>query len=82
MLVLGRKWNEQIVILVGDKTITLTVTKLEPGVVKLGFEAPKDVLVFRKEVYDLMQEEGYRYNPETCEIEPPENGEQNDQQTK
>lgn len=49
MLVLTRKKNEQIII--GD-SITITVVGIDHGVVKLGVEAPKDIIVHRKEVLD------------------------------
>jgi carbon storage regulator len=51
MLVLARKRNESIVI--GD--IRITVVEISGGRVRLGIEAPKKVLVYRREVYDRIQ---------------------------
>lgn len=53
MLVLTRKKGEQIVI---GKDIMVTVVEVMGGKVRLGFEAPKDVRVDRKEVADLRDE--------------------------
>lgn len=47
MLVLSRKVNERIH--VGD-SIVVTVVRLEGGKVRLGIEAPRDVLVSREEL--------------------------------
>lgn len=49
MLVLSRKLNEQVVI---DKRIVVTVVSVIGNVVKLGFSAPHDVSVDRREVHD------------------------------
>jgi carbon storage regulator len=47
MLVLSRKVNEQIVI---GENIRLTVVSIRGNQVRLGFEAPPDVLIFRDEL--------------------------------
>ena len=52
MLVLSRKFNENIVI--GDD-IVVKVVRLEGDVVKLGIQAPASVSVHRQEVYDEIQ---------------------------
>ena len=49
MLVLSRKTNESIVI---DGKIFLNILRLEGDSVKVGVNAPKDVTVLRKEIYD------------------------------
>ena len=54
MLVLSRKKNESIVI---DDRIILTVVEIRGDKVRLGIEAPKDVPVHRKEVYEAIQVE-------------------------
>jgi len=55
MLVLGRKKDERIVI--GDD-ITITVVDIRGDKVRLGVEAPKEVSVHRREIYDAIHEEG------------------------
>ncbi len=53
MLVLSRKTNESIVI---DGKIFLNILRLEGDSVKVGVDAPKDVAVLRKEIYDEILE--------------------------
>ena len=57
MLILARRVNERIVI--GDN-IVVSVVEVRGDQVKLGIEAPRDVKVFRQEVYDAIQEENRR----------------------
>jgi len=52
MLVLSRKKNESIVI---NNDITVTVVEIRGDKVRLGIEAPKDVSVHRREVYEAIQ---------------------------
>ncbi|PCJ19054.1 MAG: carbon storage regulator [Candidatus Cloacimonadota bacterium] len=54
MLVLTRKKNQKIMI--GDD-IELTIVDIKNEQIKLGISAPRHVKVFRKEVYDAIQEE-------------------------
>ena len=49
MLVLTRKSGEAICI--GDD-VELVITEITKGAVRIGIKAPKDTLVYRKEVYD------------------------------
>lgn len=51
MLVLSRKKNESIVI---NNDITIVVVEIRGDKVRLGVEAPKEVLVHRREVYDAI----------------------------
>jgi carbon storage regulator len=51
MLVLSRKVNEQIIISGG---ISVTVVRIEGDAVKLGFDAPREIRVNRKEVQDAI----------------------------
>ena len=52
MLVLSRKKNESIVI---NNDITIVVVEIRGDKVRLGIEAPKEVPVHRREVYDAIQ---------------------------
>lgn len=57
MLVLSRKRNEQIVI---GGSIVITVVDIRGDKVRLGIEAPTDVPVHRKEVYDAIHRSGHQ----------------------
>ncbi len=52
MLVLSRKKNESIVI---NNDITIVVVEIRGDKVRLGVEAPKEVPVHRREVYDAIR---------------------------
>ena len=52
MLILGRKLNEEIVI---DGKIFIRVLRIENDAIKLGIQAPAEVSVHRKEIYDNIQ---------------------------
>ncbi|MDE6773978.1 MAG: carbon storage regulator CsrA, partial [Treponemataceae bacterium] len=52
MLILSRKVDEKIKI---GSDITLTIIEIHGDQVKIGVEAPKNVKVFRQEVYDSSQ---------------------------
>lgn len=54
MLILSRKIDEKIKI--GDE-ITLTIIEVKGDQVKIGVEAPKNVKVFRQEVFEAIQKE-------------------------
>ena len=54
MLVLSRKKDESLII--GDN-IEITIVEIEDGRVKLGIDAPKNIEVNRKEVFDKIMEE-------------------------
>ena len=57
MLILSRRVNEKIVI--GDDVV-ISVVEVRVDQVKLGIEAPRNVKVFRQEVFDAIQEENRR----------------------
>jgi carbon storage regulator len=52
MLVLSRKKNESIVI---NDSITIVVVEIRGDKVRLGIEAPKEVPVHRREVYEAIK---------------------------
>jgi carbon storage regulator len=54
MLILTRKARESVKI--GDD-ITVTVLSTNGGQVKLGFEAPRDLSVWREEIYKRIKNE-------------------------
>ncbi|HOX92086.1 MAG TPA: carbon storage regulator CsrA [Spirochaetales bacterium] len=57
MLILSRKINEKLVI--GDGVV-ISIVEIRGDQVKLGIDAPKNVKVFRQEVYEAIQEENKR----------------------
>jgi carbon storage regulator len=69
MLVLSRKKNESIVI---NNEITIVVVEIRGDKVRLGVEAPREVPVHRREVYDAIQ----RNNHDGQETEPKEKAEE------
>lgn len=54
MLVITRKKDESI--LIGDD-IEIKIVKVEDGSVKLAIEAPRDITILRKEIFDRVKEE-------------------------
>ena len=42
--------------MIGDD-IEITISKIEDGSVKIGINAPKDVTILRKELYEAVEEE-------------------------
>lgn len=54
MLIITRKKGQSIMI--GDD-IEITVSKLEDGSVKLGVDAPKEMAILRKELYEEVKKE-------------------------
>ena len=54
MLILARKINESIII--GDQ-IEISIVDIKGDQAKIGIKAPKNVKVYRMEVYNAIQEE-------------------------
>ena len=52
MLVLSRKKNESIII---NDNIVVTVVDIRGDKVRLGFDAPKEVPIHRREVYEAIK---------------------------
>jgi len=67
MLVLSRKKNESIVI---NNEITVVVVEIRGDKVRLGVEAPKEVPVHRREVYDAIQRSSAEHPPTEKPAEP------------
>lgn len=54
MLALARKLNQSIVI---GNNIEITLLEIKGDQIKVGINAPKSVPIYRKEVYEQIQEE-------------------------
>lgn len=54
MLVLTRRTNQSVMI--GDD-IEIVIVECKDGSVKIGIEAPKNIKVFRKEIFDEIKSE-------------------------
>lgn len=54
MLVLSRKKGDSIII---NENIEITVVDISGDQIKLGISAPKDVSIYRKEIFVQIQEE-------------------------
>ncbi len=54
MLILNRKIDESIIL---DDNIEIKILEIQDGKVKIGIEAPKEVTILRKEVYEEVIEE-------------------------
>lgn len=62
MLILTRLKNQSIII--GDREITFTVLGVNGKQVKIGIDAPKDVIVHREEIYEKIIKEKELKNEE------------------
>lgn len=69
MLVLSRKKNESIVI---NNDITVVVVEIRGDKVRLGVEAPKEVPVHRREVYEAIKRHELPLSEETTEADSAE----------
>ncbi len=73
MLVLSRKKNESIVI---DNDITIVVVEIRGDKVRLGVEAPKEVPVHRREVFDAIRRNEMASGSDTADRTDSENSTQ------
>ena len=70
MLVLSRKKDESIII---NDHIRVTVVEIRGDKVRLGIDAPKDVTVHRREVYEAIQNQ-LKAHEEMPRVASPDNG--------
>jgi carbon storage regulator len=61
MLILSRKIGEAIVL---DEKVTVRVIEVSKGVVKLGFDAPNDMLILREELEEEVKKANQQANQE------------------
>jgi len=76
MLVLSRQRDESIII--GDNVV-ITVVDVRGDKVKLGIDAPKEISVHRREVYEAIQRENRQaalLKPDDAKLLEPNQGEQ------
>ena len=66
MLALSRKVNESIML---GNDIEVTVLEIKGDQVKIGIKAPKDVPIFRKEIYVQIEEENKKAAAQTADRE-------------
>ncbi|WP_129408922.1 carbon storage regulator [Marinitoga lauensis] len=57
MLVLSRKSDEGITIMIEDKILKIKVLSIEGNAIKIGFEGPRDFKIYREEVYESIMKE-------------------------
>lgn len=57
MLVLSRRKDEEIIIGEGENQVSVMIIDVLGDKVRLGINAPKDIPVHRKEVYESIQRE-------------------------
>jgi carbon storage regulator len=67
MLVLSRKKDESIII---NDHIRVTVVEIRGDKVRLGIDAPKDVTVHRREVYEAIQKQLRVHEGEPTSVVP------------
>ena len=66
MLALSRKVNESIML---GNDIEVTVLEVKGDQVKIGIKAPKNVSIFRKEIYVQIEEENKKAAEQTVDRE-------------
>lgn len=66
MLALSRKVNESIML---GNDIEVTILEIKGDQVKIGIKAPKNVSIFRKEIYVQIEEENKKAAEQTADRE-------------
>ena len=65
MLVLSRKRGESVLVMTDKGIVEVTLTAIEGSRVKLGFSAPRDVRIKRREIAGQDDKRKPTSNPET-----------------
>ena len=65
MLALSRKKDESIII---NGNIQVKILEIEEGKVRIGIEAPKNIDIFREELYKSIQEENIEASKTNIDI--------------
>lgn len=60
MLILSRSTGQTLVIEFEDKMVEVTVWSVRGNQVRIGIDAPKEVIVNREEIHKRIQLEGYK----------------------
>lgn len=68
MLSLGRRRQQRVRLKLGDVVVWVTATDIEPGKVRLGFEAPLDVLIDREELLPAADQYAATHRPRLPEV--------------
>lgn len=55
MLVLSRKQGETVVVECGGANVEVTVVDVRGDKIRIGFNAPREVVIHRKEVWDKIR---------------------------
>jgi carbon storage regulator len=66
MLILSRKIGEAVVL---DEKITVRVIEVSKGVVRLGFDAPNDMLILREELEEEIKQANIEAQSSTKDVE-------------
>ncbi|MCX4327145.1 MAG: carbon storage regulator CsrA [Lachnospiraceae bacterium] len=70
MLALARKLNQSIVI---GNNIEITLLEIKGDQIKVGINAPKSVPIYRKEIYEQIQEENKKAAQAEVDVKSLEN---------
>lgn len=59
MLILTRKVGETLII---NHEITITILEIKGNQIRIGINAPKQISIYRKEIYNKIKSEKYKKN--------------------